>query len=418
MAIYRPGSVKIHGMRLWSQDKSRSVDNIGGLVKNIKIYESITDPVMTAVFTVFDGIGLRETFPIIGEEYIEIDLETPGMDEIFSYKFTVNSISPVGSDLGDKGSAYNLMCTTEDFRKNLKVVNEIFKEANPSDVIQMILTDYIGTEKEFIAGEGVIAKVDLDLTQNKVFQAIDKARLLTRNIQEQSSAYCFFENKYGYNFFSIEQMFETGKTKIGDKIFFFDQTGGHSIYENNFRNIIGFTKLTEFNPVAAGMAGQLNAKMKSFDLITGEVIEKQYEDAKSSAGFIYADDEAAPLRSSSGSNEDASEPAQYLMNVIDSSKYDPQVNEMQMERASYVHKLIQQIFRIEIFGDLAMSVGDVIEVNIPTSKSLTDKTENKTDPRFSGNFLVSKLVHNISLAGGSAVHSTTCELIKGNLNGA
>jgi hypothetical protein len=415
MKSFRPGDIKIHSMSLWSLDRSRSISNMTKLVKNIKIYESIMNPVLTAVFTISDAIGLAESFPLIGEEYIEMDIETPGMGDIFTMRFDVIEIRDKRQVTEGKASAYNLYCVSKEFRRNIRPVNEIYPDANPIDTLQKMIT-LLRTDKEFSTGEGVYAKVDFDLTGLRPLQAIDKVRMLTRNINESSSAFCFFENKHGFNFFSVEQLFKAGKTKIGDKVFFFDSASNHSIYQNNFRQVIGMSRLSDTNAMKGLFGGQLNAKMKTFDMLTGEVTDKSYRDSESSAGFIYADDDAASLRSSSGQVEDGEEPSAYLMNLIDSSKSDPAIHEMIMERSSYVHKLVQQLYRIEIYGDLAINAGDVIEVNIPTSSGLTNGGEGEPlDRRYSGNFMISRLVSNISLMAATPVHSMTCELIKGNL---
>lgn len=382
------------------------------LVKNIKIYESIADPVMTAVITVSDAIGLAESFPIIGEEYIEMDLETPGMGDIFTFKFDVVNLKDRKTLAEDKASVYNLYCVSTEMRKNTRPMAKVYNEISTVDVVQKVIEE-LGTEKALNTADGVYSKVDINLNKLRPFQAIDKARLLTHNTMEQSSAFCFFENKQGFNFLSVEQMFERGKTNIGDRIFFFDSAPGRSIYTNDFRQIIGMTHLTETASLAGMMGGQLNAKIKTFDLITGEVADKQYRDSESSSGFIYADDDSSSLRSSSGQVEDGEDEAQTIFNVVDSTKNDPNLQEMYLERSSYVHKLIQQIFKMEIYGDLAISAGDVIEVNMPMSSGLTDDV-GKLDPRFGGNFLVARLVNNISLMGSRPVHSLTCELIKGN----
>lgn len=416
MKSFRPGDIKIHSMTLWSMDRSRSVSNMLKLVKNIKIYESIMNPVMSAVFTISDGIGLAESFPLIGEEYIEMDIETPGMDEVFTMRFDVIEIRDKKQIVEGKSSGYNLYCVSKEFRKNIKPLHDVYPNANPIETIQRLMTP-LKSDKELSTGEGVYAKVDFDLTGLRPFQAIDKIRMLTRNIKESSSAFCFFENKYGFNFYSVEQLFNIGKTKIGDKVFFFDSTANRSIYQNDFRQIIGMSRMSDSSVMKGLLGGQLNAKMKTFDMLTGEVIEKNYKDSESSAGFIYADDDAAPLRSSSGQVEEGEEPSAYLMNLIDSSKSDPAIHEMIMERSSYVYKLIQQLYRIEIYGDLGINAGDVIEVQIPISSGLTpggDK-DGTIDKRYSGNFMISRLVSNISLLGSSPKHSMTCELIKGNL---
>lgn len=415
MKSFRPGDIKIHSMSLWSMDRSRSVSNMLKLVKNIKIYESIMNPVMSAVFTISDAIGLAESFPLIGEEYIEMDIETPGMDEVFTMRFDIIEIRDKQQIIEGKSTAYNLYCVSKEFRKNIKPLNEIYPDANPITTLQK-LVGKLKSDKEFSTGEGVYAKVDFDLTGLRPLQAIDKVRMLTRNIKESSSAFCFFENKYGFNFFSVEQLFRIGKTKIGDKVFFFDSVNNQSIYENNFRQIVGMSRMSDTNTMKGLLGGQLNAKMKTFDILTGEVSDKSYKDSESSAGFVYADDDNASLRSSTGQVEDGAEPSAYLMNLVDSSKSDPAIHEMIMERSSYVHKIIQQLYKIEIYGDLAINAGDVIEVNIPTSSGLTKSGDSEPiDRRYSGNFMISRLVSNISLVSSSPVHSMTCELIKGNL---
>lgn len=415
MKRFKPGDIKIHSMTLWSMDRSRSVSNMIKLVKNIKIYESIMDPVMTAIFTVSDAIGLAESFPLIGEEYIEMDIETPGMDEVYTMRFDVIDIRDKRQITEGKASGYNLYCVSKEFRKNVKPLHDVYPDANPIEILQKVLPS-LKTDKELSTGEGVYAKIDLDLTGLRPLQAIDKIRLFTRNIKEQSSAFCFFENKYGFNFFSVEQLFQSGKTKIGDKVFFFDSTANKSIYQNDFRQIIGMSRISDTAAMKGILGGQLNAKMKTFDILTGEVSEKSYKDSESSAGFIYADDDDAPLRSSAGQVEDGEEPSAYLMNLVDSSKSDVAIHEMIMERSSYVHKLVQQLYRIEIYGDLAINAGDVIEVQIPTSSGLTKGGDKEpVDKRYSGNFMISRLVNNISLMGPNPVHSITCELIKGNL---
>jgi hypothetical protein len=161
------------------------------------------------------------------------------------------------------------------------------------------------------------------------------------------------------------------------------------------------------------ISGQLNAKLKTFDIITGEVVEKNYKDSEQSSGFIYADDDNASLRSNKGQVDDGAEEARSLLNISDSSTNDPNIQDAYLERASYISKLVQQLFRMEVYGDLALNVGDIVEINLPNPSGLTDGS--KIDQRFSGNFLISRMVNNIDLSGKRPLHSTTCEVIKGNL---
>jgi len=413
MSNFKPGGVKIHSIKLWSTDKSRSVSNIANLVKNIKIYEAITDPFMTAVFSVVDGVGLSSTFPLIGEEYIEIDFETPGYGDVVSLRFDVIDIKDKIQSSEDKSVMYNLYCASPEFRANNKVLKDIYNNQSPFQIIKKLFK-YLETQKNLYVIPASFPNIDLDVTNLLPAQAIDKLRLQSRNPDEKSSAFCFFENKNGFIFTTVEQLMKDGKTKIGDKKYYFDAGSNRSIYTGTLRNIVALSRLSEASPFSGIMKGQLNSQIKTVDIITRTVENKVFRESED-GDFEFADANPSSLRSGPGQVKDGSRPSKTVLNIIDTSKNGPNLQEISLERSAYVSRLIQQIFRIELYGDTALNVGDVIEVNMPSSSALDDSPP--LDERFTGNFLVSKICHNISLMGARAVHSMTCEILKGNLSG-
>jgi hypothetical protein len=78
---------------------------------------------------------------------------------------------------------------------------------------------------------------------------------------------------------------------------------------------------------------------------------------------------------------------------------------------AYTLLLNQNIIRILTYGDSYLSVGDVIEVNLP---EVSGTTEKKTKDRLSsGNYLVTKLRHNITMEeGGKPKHTISMDCVK------
>lgn len=409
---FKPGDIIIHSIKLWSMDRSRSVSDFSGLVKNIKIYESIKDPFMTAIFSVVDGVGLASSFPIIGEEYIEIDFETPGYNEVFSLRFDVLDVKNKIQTSQDKSVMYNLHCSSTEFRNNAKVLKQVFNNQKPDQILRKLF-NHFGSEKSLYITPANYPNIDLDVTNLYPAQAIDKLRLQTRNLDEKSSAFCFFENKNGFIFSTVEQMMKEGKTKIGDKKYYFDGGSNRSIYTGTLRNIVGLSRLSESSTFTGTLGGQLNSKIKTIDIITRTVEDKVFRESEA-GDFEFADASPSSLRSSSGQLREGSEPSRSILNIVDTSKNGPNLQEISLERSAYVSRLIQQIFRIELYGDTALNTGDIIEVNMPAFSAIDDASP--LDERFTGNFLVSKICHNISLMGARPTHSMTCEILKGSLS--
>jgi hypothetical protein len=58
---------------------------------------------------------------------------------------------------------------------------------------------------------------------------------------------------------------------------------------------------------------------------------------------------------------------------------------------SFINQLMQNVVRILIYGDAAITVGNVIKIKFPEVKGTTDKKEDSK--LSSGNYLVSKVRH-------------------------
>lgn len=83
---YEPGDVQIKRFELISPDiKARAVplDQLVGF----DVWEDITKPTLFACFYFVDSVGLLDKFPILGQEEVSVEFQTPGMPRPTTYKF-------------------------------------------------------------------------------------------------------------------------------------------------------------------------------------------------------------------------------------------------------------------------------------------------------------------------------------------
>ena len=78
---------------------------------------------------------------------------------------------------------------------------------------------------------------------------------------------------------------------------------------------------------------------------------------------------------------------------------------------SFVQKILQSMVRIHVNGDSTITVGEMLELNIPSFDGLDAKSSGSRLK--GGNYLITKLRHMIT-PGPNNVYTQSMELIKGN----
>ena len=212
-----------------SADGSRNVDISAGVIA-FTYFENIFSPTLTAraivvntgntikgengkMQTVFNGLpirgGERVLIKIAGNSKINED----GLD--FSDKpsryFHVGSVTNVLIDEGTETFTLNLVSRETITNETVKVGKKFPTSQKISDSVKNILTNYIKTDKEIIVDEtqnlyGFIGNM------KKPFSLI--TWLASKSVpgkgasKDSSAGFLFYENKYGFNFRSIDYLIE------------------------------------------------------------------------------------------------------------------------------------------------------------------------------------------------------------------
>ena len=414
---FRPSDVNIQNITMISADQQRRY-SLMSQVTRIDIYESIYSPVIFAEMQVQDAIGLDQSFPIKGEEFITITFATPG-SEPTTYTFMNRGI-PVNKKLNDnlKGSTYTLKLVSADVLKNLMVtsLNEKgeftpkFVKDNVTGIVKDILKEdlkvslpvtVINTkgifEEKIIYGLADAAQPPNTLTPLRYVDYFRK--VLAASPQYESQAFNFFLNKNGYYFTTKEKLIEDGAKALerdqSDKRFFFDTTRNEDNRNIKMRNILAYNHINTASDTIdyisdSGFAGAAS----TLDTLTFDIKTVTYNDNVSADKFKKTDKDAGNQFTSDFVRKFGKTVTNTRLVASRADLPDRGLAEKLVKSQAFAAKTNLTELQIEVYGDTELTVGDVIECTLPSSTSEFLETPDKMR-LYSGNYLVVALRHMI-----------------------
>lgn len=418
----RPGDVEIIKVWLYSDDGTRQYNLIKQVTK-IDIYESILTPCIYGELMINDSNDLLRQFPILTEEYVEIEFKLPNAEVSSFYKLHVKAIENLKAQPQQKTKTYKLTLVSMEMLRNAETrvdkrfggyrdKNGVLHGAETHHSILEIIRDYLKSEKpyDYEVAKGID---EVLVTRIQPFRAIDLLRRRAVSKQYYSSSYCFFENKRGYVFSTLERLFFMGKDVIGDKVFWTDTNVENDVAQNKFRNIIGYKQDQFADSINRIHQGGFYNRVGVLDIVTGKYTTVEYDDKKEQDKFKSVEGPSIGQDTSWYTNEHSKTTAKTLMMVQDTSRAESFVPEKMAVLQAYSQKIVQNLVKVHLWGDNLITAGDVIKCYFPSATGTTE--ENKKEDRLaSGNYLISKVRHMIQ-NGGKPRYTMACELIKGGM---
>jgi hypothetical protein len=409
---FQPGDVELVDIVLLSEDQERTYSLMTQCV-GFDVYESILSPVMFAELVIADSIGLLQNFPILGGEFIKLSFKTPkNKGTPASFLFRVKGIENKQVNESNKRLTYTITCVSSELIINSKTNQSLVGTDNISTLIKNTLEDQLETNKPlFIDATAGMEKVVL--TRMTPFQIIDYLRQRAVSTTYLSSSFCFFENRKGFHFTTIEKLFEQAyKDDDSDKLFFFDTSrkdGGENV---TMRNIIAYNQMQYGDVIAQIRGGGLNNQVHQFDIITGDVREVTYTDNLGADQFKSTSPTGTSSKPSTFTKNHGRSTSVNKLIPGRSDKPTGELAEKISRTRAYAQKISQNIVQIHIYGDSDISVGDVIRCRFPSGAD--DKDGQGTSRFTSGYYLVSKVRH-IVLNTDRPQFTQALELIKSDL---
>lgn len=215
--VYKPKSVVIDSITLTNFDKSQTMD-LSNIFVDLNIYEDMYHSQLTGDISLEDTLELIQFFPIIGEETLNVKWHIPTTDINEYYDsgnlrvYRIGNRAVSGAKAG-KGMTYTLYFVSEEGITNLNsTISRSFNTKSASEIVKIVFDDYITSEKEFDV-EPTEGKLKLIIPNWKPFKTINWIAGNKSINKKENADYFFFEslNKAKgpkFNFKSLTSLFE------------------------------------------------------------------------------------------------------------------------------------------------------------------------------------------------------------------
>lgn len=393
--IFEPGDVTIKRIELTNKNIKAGITPMDQIL-GVDIFEDITKPTLYATVFFNDNIGLLESFPIIGEEEIIIEFQTPGIKQTTTYKFKSFEVADVARDVSGKGVTFTLRCVSEEHLYNGSQLIKQSYETTLSNIVPDILSTYLYTKKPIIIDDTKGIQT-IAFPKMNPLQSIDMCRSRAVSKQYPSSAYVFFENQAGFNFKTIEGLVKDGKTKIGSRVFNAQRntSSDPTTQAKSYRTIINYQNITTTDSNKKASEGVYKAVTKTFNLSSKEFTTENFNLKDVFAKLETFDKKNQIPNSDEFIEKYGSGIPKHFFVPKDDLRPDNFIDTMVAVRNAFSVLLNSNITRVLIHGDSGLKVGDMVTLDLPSATGTTDRK--KDDKMVSGNYLITRLRHMITL---------------------
>lgn len=373
---------------------SKKVANLQSLFLQLEIFEDIFDNTMSGSVYVSDSIGLLTEFPIIGQEYLDVEFRTPTIKNKIKKRFYVYKLTDRVLE-GPKRQSYKLHFTSVE---SIYSLNNIFSKSymgkRCSEVVKSIYKDpgLIGSD-QIIQLEETRNSINFIVPKWNPLQAINWVAQRAVNYSG-SPTYMFYEDNQGFNFMALETL----AAAVPVASYTYSDTSARAengSIEESYKRIEALIPERNFDYMKSVATGMLAGNLETFDLITKTYVRKDFDFIKDfSPGLeknpLYT---RSVLRGSGNIN-----PSLVKNNYLyGASKYDPVLYESVMRRNAYIQSLHQFRLQAEVVGRTDIKVGDAIRLTLPTNSHKFDgATTDLDDKLYSGKYLITAIRHVIS----------------------
>ena len=431
--IQHPGDFVLDGILIVGSSGLRV--EIGNLLQEINIYQSLDSPYMSGSLILKDATGISEVLPFLGQERLIFSLKTPGRKKIdFNEYHAV--IYNVGKRVhaADRSQTILLNFTTLENYKNIRTkISKSFK-GEISTIVQEIITseNYLGSKKSY----------NIDITQGirkfvipnlRPFHAINVMKHEAISKEERAPHYLFYENPDGFHFRSLDSLL--GKTQsmtVAEKGTYISEPPppGNIKTDPNLQinTILHWDVHDNSNSFVNVKTGMFASTLYTHDIFNKNIQKFEFDYVKSYQGRNTTNQNKrshGPLvaLTKTGDKTITEYPESRIFvhptgsdNLHTEGTDNNAVKWLQESRSRKVEKQFFTL-KIETYGNTNLMVGDIINVIIPANKQMGGaEAKDSIDRVLSGRYLVTEQHHLV--IPSSQMHSMTMTIMKDSFENA
>jgi hypothetical protein len=395
------GEYTLKKLQLISADFTKSID-LTGIAVEINIFENIFLNAISASLIVVDTADLINNIGIYGQEFVELEIETPSLDD-YPIKLTF-SVYKIGAreDANAGAAIYELSLVSPEFMLNHRSRISKSYSGNISTMVKDALTNdlYIQTKKDlFIEPTKGVRKIVSPNLHPYTF--IQNLALEAQSAESASPHYLFFENMRGFWFISLQQLYNQ------DTVGVYNASQAGELLDNKTIDIQSQLETAINYNITGNNDTLMNVKsgMLGSTIITHDIYNKSY--SKNTYGYFDDFDKHKRIDTNPIYNDQRGignfpdsrifvNPTSTTTDFQDaqhhgqSSVTSNQLSETLLHRKARLSELGSGInVQMRVNGTTALNAGQKIIFNKPANSEFG----NKLDPDYQGQFLVTQTRH-------------------------
>jgi len=388
----------------------------------LSIFEDIYNSTISGQVLMSDSQDLLNRIPLSGFEFISITVGKPGsqreviFDKVFRiYKFSSDSIKSSTTS----NQTYILhFCSEENIISNSRRISKSYKGKRTSDIVKDILVNQLLVSSTKVLPQNIENSAglqDIIIPYMNPLAALTwlAARTVSASQKSSGANFMFYENTRGYNFKSLETLFQQPtKAKYTYKVKNLDSPDATS--SEQIQDVIKYELMNTFDILSAINSGMFSSVLKAVDLVKLQVNDSvmNYNDFFNNSSHI----ERKNPHQFQNENDDRlgnkiyknyySLMRMYPTNrnhdvdkVISSKQPSIKQNLVEnwlLQRITQINQLNYFKLKLVIPGDTFITVGDIIEFNLPLASS-KNPGEPNINPFYSGRYLITAIRHKMDL---------------------
>lgn len=366
----------------------------------IQYYEDLFSPFISGSIILKESFDLTNLFPLIGEEYLDLDISTPTLDKEKSIRGTYYIYKMTDKEaVGDKSSVYQLhFISTEAIVDMNKKVSGVFGD-RVSELIKRFVTDRTNglesTKKVFIEETSNSTKY----ISNFWSPAKNLVYLTNQAINLNSIPnYVFFENRDGFYFVSLDTLYTANVYQefTYDK-YTRDSDGMGGDIKNvdaDYKRISTISVPAHYDYIDKVTSGMFASKLITYDVTTKKYTAKNYNlfsrfDKQKHLNPGSLNTDSVPFRTGSSILTMTKQWGNFngFGDVTNTKIIQERLSTMKAAESSKLH--------ITVPGRTDYTVGQKMAIYLNRMEPITDKREDTLDKALSGHYILSAVNHYI-----------------------
>ena len=427
--------------------------DIKQMVNSFSYVENVASPFVAATMVVVDSAGFMNDLPIQGGETVVVTVQTSSTSQPQEYQLSVWRIANRGNQ--GKAQVYTLGLVSVEALNNecVRLLKKL--EGKPDDIIKKMLREDLNTQKDFFPAETTTQfavkmlpanRRPFDIISSLAVKSVQSGTSTTagnsggsstsneKETVSGSAGYFFWENKRGYNFFSVDSLLDKEKEDIPTWGPYIEKPANQSDGADDRFTIAQATFTSEVDIMSSMRMGKYSSLMVFFNHSTGQYHEYHYSVRDAYKDMKHLGAQNTPSLIKFGDKDISDYPTRIISTLIDHESWynEPGIASYEEEDGAdtpnefcdfHKHFAAQSLMRYELLktqmgtivipGNSEICAGDRIEIKLVNKTSTEVAKDKPYDEESSGVYLIEEVTHTYDTTqGANGKFVTTLRLMR------